>query len=162
MKRIILMLCALSFLTTLSVNGRWTQEKLRTKVRRNATAAGINLSNCWTRVDIVRKQLTTGGTVCSTNAQHIFFQKLTNCLPFLIKVDQQLVTPEPSLYPRYFAVGYNPYKQEEEGTYTEKDTGDSFTNMMKTVNKAFGDMKKGTNAYQAVKEVEKKESTPEK
>jgi len=156
MKHLTLILCALSFLATLSGDARWTQEKLRTKVRWNATASGIDLSNCWTRIDIVRKQLTTGGTVCSTNAQHIFFQKLTNCLPFLIKVDQQIVAPEPSLYPRYFAIGYNPYKREEKGTYKEKDAGESYTNMIKTVNKAFGEMKDGTNAYQAVKTVEKK------
>jgi hypothetical protein len=158
MKRSILILCALGFVMTFTVSARWTQRKLRTKVRWNATSAGIDLSNCWTRIDITRKQLTTGGTVCSTNAQHIFFQKLTNCLPFLIKVDQEMVTPEPSLYPKYFTIGYNPYKREETGTYKEKGAGDSFTNMIKSVNKAFAIMREGTSAYQAVEKVEEKKA----
>ncbi len=88
-------------------------DMLRTQVRYNAEQWGVVLTNVWTRVDSERHLVIFGGTLGSTQELYRLFLSLTNFPPALTRVQQTIETPQPSPYPQWFAIGYDPYKKEE-------------------------------------------------
>jgi len=143
MKTRYLVVCAVVGLIALSATGRWTENQLRAKAWRDALNAGVELTNVWMRVDINRKLLTTGGSMSSTQDQHRYFISVTNSYPFLMYINQSITTPEKSIYPAEFAVGYNPYENEKDTRAAEAIA--AFTNaLLSTENRSV------TNTVEAV------------
>lgn len=84
-------------------------ERTRTRVRYALERAGFPLSNVWTRIDTDRRMIILGGALASTQEQFDLLLFLTNFPIELSYVQQYLTTPERSLFPTNFDLGFNPY-----------------------------------------------------
>ena len=117
-KKLIATVLLLIFIQSIIVLGTITDDNTyRTKIRYNASLIGIELSNVWTRVDSDRRLVMFGGTLRSTQQLQRLFNSVTNLMPFIENIQQDIKTPEPSPYPQSFSVGFDPYRQEK----SEKD-----------------------------------------
>jgi hypothetical protein len=78
-------------------------------VRYALETAGFHLSNVWTRIDSHRRMIILGGAINSTQEQFDLLMFLTNFPTELSYVQQYLTTPERSVFPTNFDLGFNPY-----------------------------------------------------
>ena len=113
MKKIFIITALLIFFSFSFVFAKGEANSLRTKIRYQAEAVGVNLSSVWTRVDYNRFLVIVGGTLGSTQELHSFFQSFIGLDPGLKKVDQSIKTPKKNPYPQWFKIGFNPYKKEK-------------------------------------------------
>lgn|GEM_PF-2161444 len=122
MKKLILIPVVLILFSALLIYARADKDTLRTKIRYQAEVVGVNLSNVWTRVDYNRFLVILGGTLGSTQELHTLFQSFVGLDPSLKRVEQTIITPQKNPYPRWFNVGYDPYKEAEKEKKKKKET----------------------------------------
>jgi len=114
MKTIFIITIVLILISVTYIFANEAGDALRTKIRYKADLIGVNLSNVWTRVDYDRFMVILGGTLGSTQELQILFQSFIGLDPGLKKVEQTIKTPEENPYPKWFNVGFNPYKKNDD------------------------------------------------